>query len=912
MSSELVHRIFLIVLLLLINVVVYAQFQRREVHGIVIDTAGVPMRGVNVRISSIIDTMTVSTSENGLFHFKNILGTDFRLTFSMIGYKIVDRIYQMGPDYDDMRIIPVIMEEQKILINPVIVKRVKPIEMFDDTIQFNMEAYDFRKNALLEEALKELPGFRVARDGRVYFNGQEFVKVRVDGRDFFGGDVITATKNLLADYIDKVQVIDFYGEMAEQTGIKDTDPEKILNFTLKEDKKQIMFGQVTAGGGGDNLHRNTEGRYMGSVGLNNYNDGQEFSMVASTNNTNTSLFSFGAPSGAGDRVRSSELTSMIDPVDGINTTNAIGFSYSDDWSDNITTYGKYNFTNRHNNTTGRSLLENVIDGYTITNSELSDVKTEDYNHVFSWDIESQLGQLNYLKVSPTVAFNSSRVSSVIDRTTTNRSIQSDIRNTATTNMSSPNFDVDLLYTRGFTKPGRKLVLNMHGEYYRQNRFEIINDDFISTDLSFTPPRVDIYELLQHVDNDNNNRIGRAKASFVEPLDKNSILEFNYEYNYTSISSVREVLDVTREQFIDSLSVDYAYFFQANRVGINYQADKGNRLKYNLGFAIQPVLLRGFAQDHDISTEHRNINIVPSAGLRYRFSPESDISFDYLGNNNQPNFLQMQPVSNLNNSQNVLIGNPELRSEFINRVSAKYRNIAFGKSRFFETNLAFTQIQDKIVSTRFVIPNTTIQQTSFVNTSGYYDLRGYYMYSSELKNRNFQVNVNGSADYIHNISFVEESRNIGKHLIVSQAVNLRYNLEDVVETEVSSSYTVNRARYSQLSFTGMDANTFLVGFAGRTYLNDNLSFGADISYRVNSGYSSFVNANPTVINAYVEYSFLNNRMAMLRLQGFDLLDENTGITRDVFEGGFLDMQNNRLSRYFMLSLNIRLQRYPSKS
>ncbi|MNT03351.1 hypothetical protein D3C72_1378800 [compost metagenome] len=52
--------------------------------------------------------------------------------------------------------------------------------------------------------------------------------------------------------------------------------------------------------------------------------------------------------------------------------------------------------------------------------------------------------------------------------------------------------------------------------------------------------------------------------------------------------------------------------------------------------------------------------------------------------------------------------------------------------------------------------------------------------------------------------------------------------------------------------------------------------------------------------------------MLRFQGFDLMNQNTGISRAVVGNDILDVRNNRLARYFMLSLNIRLQKYPKKS
>lgn len=906
------HKILIFWFLVLVPVLAQAQYQRKDIRGVVIDTAGAPLPGVTVRLASVLDTLSTITGADGGYLFKDIVGPEFRLTFRMIGYQLTDRYFQATSPSSDMALLPVILGPERVLIKEVVVPRVRPIEIRGDTVQYNFAAYDFRKNALLEEVLKNLPGVRVTRDGRVYANGQEVLKVRVDGKVFFGGEVMVATRNLPADFIESVQMIDAHSDMDQHTGVTTGETERIMNIVLKDDSKKILFGQVTGGGGGDVDVRGARGRYLGSLGVHNFNDGQEFSLVSSINNTNTSLFSYGSPTGGGMRERGGgDLTGLIDPVDGVNTVNSIGVTFSDELSERIDTYGKYTFINRNNSTEGTSLMRSIFDEYAIENEEDRKATTDDYNHLLAWDMEYQMNERNYLKFSPNVSFNYSNTTNNAINTIRNRAITSVQENVASGRLSSPSFDMDVLYSRTFTKPGRKFVLGLHGEYFKQNKLDEIGDSFVTIDSSYTPlPRVDIYELDQDVKSDNNNRVGRVRASFVEPLDARSKLEVNYEYNYTSISSHRYVMDTNKEELIDSLEVNYSYFFQSNRIGVNYQVEHNADFKYTLGFAFQPLLLRGFTDNRDVVTEHRNINMIPNAGLRYRISNESELMIDYLGTNNQPNFSHIQPVSNTNNAQHIIVGNPDLKAEFINRINTRFRKTTFGKNRFFEASAALTQVKDKIVMSRTVLPNTTSQQTSFTNTWGYFDLRGYYMYSRDLFGKGVQLNLNGSADYINNVSYVNMERNVARHQIFSQAVNLRYSIEDNLEAELNTSYTVNRATYSLSSIGDINANTFLVGVAARSYLSDYFSLGFDVSKRLNTGYSSFVNANPTILNAYMEYTFLRNRMAMIRLQGFDLFDQNTGVTRDVFGSDILDMRNNRLSRYFMISLNIRLQRMPN--
>ena len=71
----------------------------------------------------------------------------------------------------------------------------------------------------------------------------------MNGKEFFGGDVLTATRELNADMVDRIQVIDDYGDQAAFNGIKDGEASKTLNIDLKKDKNKGYFGTITAGAG---------------------------------------------------------------------------------------------------------------------------------------------------------------------------------------------------------------------------------------------------------------------------------------------------------------------------------------------------------------------------------------------------------------------------------------------------------------------------------------------------------------------------------------------------------------------------------------------------------------------------------------------------------------------------------------
>jgi hypothetical protein len=67
----------------------------------------------------------------------------------------------------------------------------------------------------------------------------------------------------------------------------------------------------------------------------------------------------------------------------------------------------------------------------------------------------------------------------------------------------------------------------------------------------------------------------------------------------------------------------------------------------------------------------------------------------------------------------------------------------------------------------------------------------------------------------------------------------------------------------------------------------------------------------LVNLYIERRFLKKNIGKIRIHGFDLLDQNTGISRTVNGTTITDVRNNRLGRYFLLSLNLRIQKFGGK-
>ena len=386
--------------------VVQAQTEKRQIQGFVVDTVGTRLKGVTVRLTSTEDTIMAISSNAGYYRFKDIRGSDIRISYSMIGYQIVSRV--LSPqDLSSFIVMPnVILRPQNSLIEGVYVVKTIPMVYMGDTIQYNMDAFTFRSNSLLEEALKQLPGIQVSRDGTVYAQGKPISSVQVDGKRFFGGDVLTATRNLPADFIKSIQVLNYRNEHSTDKSFTPEEPQKVLNIVLKEDRKRISFGQLTAGVG-------TRERYIGSAGLNRFDDGQEFSVVGSINNTNTSLFSFGSPTGMGERETSLfDATDFVDPTDGLNNIKSLGVSFSDNLAENTQFNASYTFSRKKNFTEGNSILRSDYLLNRISNEENYDITNDNNFHRLAAEFKHLFKNQDVLEIKPIFSYSRDRKSVV--------------------------------------------------------------------------------------------------------------------------------------------------------------------------------------------------------------------------------------------------------------------------------------------------------------------------------------------------------------------------------------------------------------------------------------------------------------------------------------------------------------------
>jgi len=183
----------------------------------------------------------------------------YNLTFNILSHKSktipIDLFENTA---DSLLIINVILPSRSYKLEEVVVETERSITVRGDTIAMKVD--DFRRGdeEVVEDVLSKLPGIEVDDDGTIRFAGKQISKVMVEGSDLFGKGYSMLTKNLDANTIDEVEVLQNYLEEQELKGLAQSD-EVALNLNLKDDVKLNFFGNASLG---INSLSNHEGRLV--------------------------------------------------------------------------------------------------------------------------------------------------------------------------------------------------------------------------------------------------------------------------------------------------------------------------------------------------------------------------------------------------------------------------------------------------------------------------------------------------------------------------------------------------------------------------------------------------------------------------------------------------------------------------
>ena len=894
------------------------------VTGQVLDEKNEPMIAVSVRLLSAADSSLVNgtgtmTDDNGKFTIKDLKRGDYLVNITFLGYKPVYKPVKLLRVQPSASVGTVKMEPDAILLGEAVITAVvPPVVAKEDTLEFNADSYKTQPNAVVEDMFKKLPGVEVDDDGKITVQGKEVKKILVDGEEFFTDDPKVASKNLPANMIDKIQVVDRQSDEARFSGVDDGEEETIINLTVKKGMKQGWFGTAQAGGGTEMAVLN--GMYELNAMANRFVDNNQFSILGSLNNTNNQ-----GATDLGASMFSGSSRMMAGGNRGTGTSGMLGGNFNVGTKDkSLRIGGDVGYMGSDRYYDSRSEQQNFL-----TNDSSSFVNRDGENinrsHSFSmnfrlrWEIDT----LTRLEFMPRFGFNKSHLENnsysetmggYRDAELVYRDSVNDQRTRSQSDGQGYNLSGRLSFSRAFkSDPRRRFSFSFN---YSTNR----NEENGTTNDVLNFYRLGILDSTR-MQNDDNIQSGasyNARVTYVEPLSDHYYLNFVYQYRYNNSNSdayTYNIDEVGNYVELDSLGMPIADENYSNVSRSRYRTHRGEislrgvyaKLNFNAGVRLEHQkretrYLFGSNVGNDIT--QRSLNFSPTLRLRYRITKHKNLRIDYRGNTSQPSARQLQASPDITNPLNIYIGNPELKSEFSHHVSMRYNSYNIDTYQSFSIGADGRVTQNGIIEKTIYNADGGRTRTP-VNVNGEWNASLWAFYNMPFKrNKKFSFNSNTRLSYDNSVGFVsldanaDTEKNISRNTYIRENLSLRYSSE-LFNASIGGNYAISYVKNTMQ--TDNDQTTMDFGARAEIdwFLPCGVSIGSDCRYRGTAGYAEGYNQNKVIWNASVAYSFLEKKNATIRFKVYDILRQNTNISRSVTGTYIQDQETNAIGSYCML-------------
>jgi hypothetical protein len=893
--------------IILITQVSYAQ--QVEVKGQIVDSLDVAMPYASVVLlqgaDSVIHQFGI-TNDEGRFNFKEVPSGYYLLQVSFVGYQDISTPITFANENHDFGRIA--MKPKVISLDEFVVEEnIVPIKIKGDTVEYNARAFETRPNAAVEELLKKLPGVQVDKDGNIKAQGEDVKKIFVDGKEFFGDDPKIATKNLPADAIDKVQVYDRKSDDAEFTGVDDGFREKAINLTLKEDKKNGLFGKVEGGYG-------TKDRFKGKANINKFDKKTQFSAIGMANNINEQGFSIqdyislmGGLSnlmmGGGEMTMNGIQIQMPGVSSGISTNAAAGVNYNRDFGKKTELFTNYFFNAVDANIKDETDRNTFYEKLTTTENTVSEQNSESFNHRLNLSLRAKIDSLNELRAKASGSVNHGIVESTTAQLLQDNEERNNIsdRTNAAKSMRYTG-DLEVTHRHRFKKVGRSSVLKVGTDFSNSNG---------DGNLLFNAiQRVrDTLIFNQNINQTNTNDLQEfnyeGSVVYTEPLGKNRYLNLTAIGSVNDKTSERLFYDAVSGDKLTNLSRVYENTYQFVRGGLSWKkANKNN--SFSAGSKFQVSELDGQVVGLGGNINKKFADVLPF--VRFNLNPKSGryINMSYQTAINAPTVEQLQPIIDNSNPQRLYQGNPDLKQEYNHSLNTRFSNYNQFAFSSFSVSVRGNYVKNKITN-QISINDAFVQTTQPINTDENLSGNLYVSYSKEIKKIEFAID--GETAYTKGILFANNQESATRSYVQSLGLEVGNRKKEKFDLNVGAKVSENRMEYE---------NNLALNNIGYQYnLYADLSFNITKKWSLDGSYDYTIYANDILKNqsfpmlkASISKLMFENDRGELKLIVFDALNRNRGISFDNNLNYTQTSQTNVLNRYFMVSFVYSLSKFDS--
>lgn len=905
-----------------------------NIKGVLTDTLGIPIPYATVMLLSPKDSTLqnfTSTGDNGDFKFNGVKNSSYLFKISHMTFIPFQQHIGISKS-ENVDLGNIRLKEINQTLMEVVIKAAKaPLFIKGDTIEYDATTFKVAPGSTVEDLLRRLPGIEVDASGNISTQGKNVNKVYVDGKTFFGDDPKSATKNLGAETISKVQVFDEKSEQTKLTGIDDGTKEKAMNLELKEEFKNGKFGKISAAAG-------TEGRWASNGNFNRFNKKTQLSFIGYANNVNQTGVNWEDYSefqgnnafnnfdngdfGFNSRRRMFMFSfddSPVNSYDGRGFTENFGggtnFNYDNKGK-------KFNASYFYNQTdldfVQTSLRQTFIDenNYSNRNDTLTNSNFR-ASHTIGSRFEREFNPNDKLIVKGNFKFSGNNTQRVNEREITDLSLIPYNYMTLNNESDQNSFKITSagIYRHLFSKKGRSIAGSAGYNLSLSDGTEDINT--LNEFFEASTPTDQIRNLIN---SDKNAQEFKSSILYTEPLNDKLFAEIFYNFsNVDNFSNRQTLAPLNSNKRIDSLSTYFEQNTLYNRFGtvLRYAYNGFNAA---IGIAAQSLVLSGKNSldkglEWSIIQDPKSyLNFTPNVQINYDLGRQMHAEISYVNQINVPDFNDLYPIKNTTDPTYQVIGNPNLITEKSHETELEFHYWNPSSFANFNLSTSYNITKDPIVynqTTTFDIDKGVYTISTPENMDQKNTFRTWIWTNIPIVKTKLSLQLNGGYTYSNSparINLVEDD-------IDSKNYNLGSNLNLTLGTKLTLtaglSGNISEIKYNTNQIHNQDYYNYSMKSSIKWQFEKNTYLESSFNYNVYKNDLFGLDQKLPIWNASVRHILGKKKRFEIRLSAYDILNKSVTINQYASRNYIEKSETNTLTQYILLGLTYNIKGFDTK-
>jgi hypothetical protein len=900
-----IKKLFIHVVFCCTSVMAFAQSSNSIVAGKVVDITQQPLEMATIALLRPADSSLAYfgvTGKDGHFQIKNVASGNYVFQAAYIGHTTVMFRIEVANNLVQPSLATIVLEAETNVLSEIIIEGQRiPIIINRDTVSYNTSAFQVRSDETAEDLLRRLPGIDVDARGKITAQGEEVKKVLVDGKEFFGGNVQLVTQNLPADAIKNVKVYDRESDDAMYTGVADGARTKTIDLELKDDKKNGYFGDVEAGIG-------TDERYRAKGGLHMFSPKTRFSALTNNNNLNqygfnwSDMMAMAGNEGGGyiswDENANPIPMSFMGPSEGIFSSTTNGLNLNFDPNKKHMLNANYYLTYYDHLQTTQTQSEEFNNTQSVQFNENRTQRNLQLEHrayiEYRWDVDSA-NRLHLRSSLNTVNRNNRGFFESNGRTQEGSVLQSSQQfgNTLANRLSGR---TSIQHTKKFKKPRRNLATSLattFGDDVTDESYQATNDFPLQQQASF------LYQLREDREL-RNTYTGSIK--FNDGIKKHHNLGLKLDAAQNRSQQERFVRDVGGLAIIDSLSPQN--LLVNNNVGAHvmysFREDDENAFSFGSQLSLRNYWWQlQFPNGIGKMAPKQQLYLLPEIWVQYS---EGSI-YSYVNADREvrlPGLFQLIENPDLRNPLNVVAGNLDLMPEVSNSVDWYFRHYNQNTQHSISGSMDFSRTQNPFVYAQTVDENFR---------------RVSQVINGDDPNNRFSSNMNtrvliekAKVFWSTGITYRYNDFNAPINGVLNRQINHAYGVnvglsnskKQKLDVNITYAFNYNQSRFGVFENLNQDFSTQNARVNIMYRLGKKWTFSGEFQYQYFSEQAFAGAVGIPLLNSVITYRPKEQSNWTFKLNAFDVLNQNQSITRMANANFIRQVENNLLTRYFLVS------------